>query len=250
MTTEPIRSPLRQEDDPAFPPPPPPPPPHNTPIRTPPPMEPAVVASRHDLSTLAAKVEANVAPPHDWYPWNGQREAAPHDSGSRSRVVTGIVSRGRLEKVIHRAAVAARLSAAVLCLVSFSVLSSDRDKGWALDSYHRYKQYRYCVSVNVIGFVYSGFQLYSQVHNKVMAKHIIRRPLGDYFDFAMDQILAYLLISSSSSATARTDDWVSNWGSDAFPNIATGSVAISFLAFLVFALSALISAHKLFSRNL
>lgn len=140
MTTEPIRSQLRKEDASAFPPPPP----HNTPIRagTSPPAEPTVVASRHDLSTLAAKVGANAAPPRDWYPWNGHTEAAPTDSGSRSCVVTGIVTRGRLEKVLHRAAVAARLAAAVLCLVSFSVLASDRDKGWALDSYHRYKQYR------------------------------------------------------------------------------------------------------------
>jgi hypothetical protein len=41
----------------------------------------------------------------------------------------------------------------------------------------------------VIGFVYSGFQLYALMHHKRKQKHIIHRPLGDYFDFIMDQVL-------------------------------------------------------------
>lgn len=62
------------------------------------------------------------------------------------------------------------------------------------------------------------------------------------------QILAYLLISASSSATARTNYWVTNWGTDPFPNMISGSVAVSFLAFVAFALSSLISAYNLFNR--
>ncbi|TVU33516.1 hypothetical protein EJB05_25339 [Eragrostis curvula] len=64
------------------------------------------------------------------------------------------------------------------------------------------------------------------------------------------RVLAYLLISSSSSATARVGDWIDNWGSDPFPNMVNGSIVISFLAFVVFAISALISAYNLFRRDL
>jgi hypothetical protein len=64
------------------------------------------------------------------------------------------------------------------------------------------------------------------------------------------QVLAYLLISSSSSATARVDDWVDNWGSDHFPKMANSSIVISFLAFMVFAINSLISAYNLFRRDL
>lgn len=47
---------------------------------------------------------------------------------------------------------------------------------------------RYCVTVNVIGFLYSGFQAIAEVHHRINQKHIISKPLGFYFDFAMDQV--------------------------------------------------------------
>lgn len=59
------------------------------------------------------------------------------------------------------------------------------------------------------------------------------------------QILTYLLISASSSAAIRADDWESNWGKDKFPDMARAAVALSFLAFLAFASSSLISGYKL-----
>ncbi|RWW59107.1 hypothetical protein BHE74_00033969 [Ensete ventricosum] len=261
MATESSRSMLRKADGSR-----PPSPLHNIPEHSTSPPSPALFG-RSDLSVVVTKAEAGTAPPNSaprgWHSWSGQREPEPPGS----RVVSGILRRDRREEAVRLAAVGARLAATALCLVSFSVLAADRDKGWALDSYNRYKQFRYrsaqdfsfdrralvkayCVSVNVIGFVYSGFQVYAQAHYMMTENHIIRRPMGDYLDFAMDQILAYLLISSSSSATARTGDWVSNWGRDPFPNMATGSVAVSFLAFLAFALSALISAYNLFRPSL
>ncbi|KAI3688587.1 hypothetical protein L2E82_46260 [Cichorium intybus] len=55
------------------------------------------------------------------------------------------------------------------------------------------------------------------------------------------QILTYLLISSGSSAATRVDDWKSNWGADKFPQLATTSVGLGFVAFVAFAFSSLIS---------
>ncbi|KAF5946445.1 hypothetical protein HYC85_016673 [Camellia sinensis] len=62
-------------------------------------------------------------------------------------------------------------------------------------------------------------------------------------------ILAYLLISASSSAATRVDDWVSNWGKDEFTQMASGSIAMSFLAFAAFSLSSLISGYNLCNRT-
>lgn len=44
---------------------------------------------------------------------------------------------------VRRVAVFLRVLAAVLCLVSFSVMAADRTKGWDGDSYRRYEEYRY-----------------------------------------------------------------------------------------------------------
>ncbi|CAH2043785.1 unnamed protein product [Thlaspi arvense] len=64
----------------------------------------------------------------------------------------------------------------------------------------------------------------------------------------MDQLLAYLLMSASSCAATRVDDWVSNWGKDEFTQMATASIAVSFIAFGAFAFSALISSYRLFTH--
>lgn len=63
------------------------------------------------------------------------------------------------------------------------------------------------------------------------------------------QILAYLLLSSSSSAATRIDDWILNWGKDDFTKTASSSIVISFLAFLCFAFSSLISGYNLCDQN-
>ncbi|KAL2943137.1 CASP-like protein 4A3 [Bienertia sinuspersici] len=113
---------------------------------------------------------------------------------------------------------------------------------------------RYSMSVNIIGFAYSGLQGLDLLHQLTTKKEYgseVRYSL----DFAIDQIeaelrigkaiLAYLLLSASSSAFTRVDDWISNWGNDKFPAMASASVGVSFLAFIAFAMSSLISGYLL-----
>ncbi|KAG6532343.1 CASP-like protein 4A3 [Zingiber officinale] len=149
-------------------------------------------------------------------------------------------------RALMRAAFGLRVSAALLCLVSFSIMVADNTPGWAGDSFARYSEYRYLVSVNAMAFLYSAFQAYGKIHHLIFKKIIIHPPLSFYFDLAMDQVLAYLLLSASSIAASRNDVWVSRFGSDEFIQLADGSITIAFLAFVPLSLSALISAHNLF----
>ncbi|XP_038890250.1 CASP-like protein 4A1 [Benincasa hispida] len=138
-----------------------------------------------------------------------------------------------------------RICGFAFCLVSFSVMASDKNQGWALDSFYRYKEFRYCMAVNIIGFVYSALQSYDLVYFLSTGKHMIRNHFKQYFDFFIDQIIAYLLLSASSSAATRIDDWQSNWGKDKFPDMATASLGLSIVAFVAFALSCIISGYTL-----
>ncbi|KAJ1277791.1 hypothetical protein BS78_04G030000 [Paspalum vaginatum] len=178
--------------------------------------------------------------------------AQPHPQfrSADDRVVPHILSRKRRVAAMQRTALVARGAAAGLCLAALAVLAADTRKGWALDSYSNYSQFRYSEAVNVIGFLYSIFQFAALAGLMRKNKHLIPHPKRDLFDFTMDQVLAYLLISSSSSATARVSDLIDNWGSDPFPSMANGSIAISFLAFVVFAICSLISAYNLFRRDM
>ncbi|XP_051141206.1 CASP-like protein 4A1 [Andrographis paniculata] len=158
-----------------------------------------------------------------------------------------ILRRAKREKMVKQAGLGFRVFGSLFCLVSLSVMAANRNQGWALDSFYRYKEFRYCMSVNVIGFVYSGAQAFELSYNLATGKYAAHQHhlLRHYLDFAFDQIIAYLLISASSSATIRVEDWQSNWGNDKFPGMATTSVSISFLAFVAFAASSLVSGYVL-----
>lgn len=47
---------------------------------------------------------------------------------------------------------------------------------------------RYCISITVIGFVYSGFQAFVQAQLLVSGKQVVRHPIRYFFDFSMDQV--------------------------------------------------------------
>ncbi|XP_062224142.1 CASP-like protein 4A1 isoform X2 [Phragmites australis] len=112
---------------------------------------------------------------------------APAPARPVDRVVPDILSRKRDAAALQGTALVARGAAALLCLVALAVLAADTRKGWALDSYSRYSQFRYSEAVNVIGFVYSVFQFVALAELMRKNKHLIPHPKRDIFDFTMDQ---------------------------------------------------------------
>ncbi|KAK8717044.1 hypothetical protein V6N13_044327 [Hibiscus sabdariffa] len=176
-----------------------------------------------------------------------QTQKLGSDSGKRLRPDLSILRRTKRDKVIKKALLGFRISGFVFCLVSFSVLAADKNQGWALDSFYRYKEFRFCMAVNVMGFVYSGIQAYDLAYRLTTRRP--RSHLRRYIDFALDQILAYLLISASSSAAVRIDDWQSNWGKDKFPEMARASMAVSLVAFVALALCSLVSGYHLYTSK-
>ncbi|RWW80226.1 hypothetical protein BHE74_00011450 [Ensete ventricosum] len=191
----------------------PPPAPQNTPEKPASP-EPAMMAlaivdrlSQEDVAVDVKVVGGGVSGGEgDRGLGNGCCAARKAECGLRA--VPGILRR----RAVARAAFGLRISAALLSLVSFSVMAADSTEGWAGDSFGRYSEYRY-------GPIYST------------------------------NVLAYLLISASSAAASRNDLWISRFGADAFMDMANGSIAISFLAFVALASSSLISARNLFTWN-
>ncbi|GKD65358.1 CASP-like protein 4A3, partial [Tanacetum coccineum] len=59
----------------------------------------------------------------------------------------------------------------LFCVVSLSVMATDKSKGWALDSFYRYKEFRYRMGANVIGFAYSVLQGCDLVYQLATGSH-------------------------------------------------------------------------------
>ncbi|XP_062106840.1 CASP-like protein 4A1 [Humulus lupulus] len=147
--------------------------------------------------------------------------------------------------LVKRVLLGFRICGFVFCLISFSVMAANRNQGWAFDSFYRYKEFGYCLGANILGFAYSGLQVFDLIYFISSEKHLVQHRFRCYFDFFMDQMLAYLLMSASSSASTRVDDWQSNWGKDKFPDMARASVGASFAAFVTLAWSSVISGYIL-----
>ncbi|URE37402.1 protein farnesyltransferase subunit [Musa troglodytarum] len=117
----------------------PPPPPHNTPERPESP-EPAVTAlamagrlSQDELAVMVSVVDGG----EDARAAGYGRVSTKADNG------LGAVPWSLRRRAVMRAALGLRVSAALLCLVSFSVMVADNTEGWAGDSFGRYSEYRY-----------------------------------------------------------------------------------------------------------
>ncbi|CAI9111051.1 OLC1v1011185C1 [Oldenlandia corymbosa var. corymbosa] len=154
--------------------------------------------------------------------------------------------RTKREQLVKKTALGFRVFGFLFSLVSLSVMASDRNQGWAIDSYDRYKEFRYCFAVSMIVFVYSAAQALDLGYQLITGSSILQGHHYRYFfDFAFDQMIAYLLISASSSAATRVEDWVLNWGKDKFPEMASIAVSMSFLAFAAIASNSLLSGYSL-----
>lgn len=162
-----------------------------------------------------------------------------------------------------------RIATLLFCLTAFAVLAANKQKvvveedyWWLWDSrgnskqeeksysfrWDDYEQFTYCVAVNVIGFVYSALQICDLAKFLITKKHTINPKLRGYFNFVMDQALTYLVLSASSAAATTIRVYKSGWvigGGHTFIEMANASVALSFLAFVAFALASLASGFTL-----
>ncbi|KAK7266116.1 hypothetical protein RIF29_18756 [Crotalaria pallida] len=174
------------------------------------------------------------------------------------------------ETKLNIALLGLRISAFVLCLKSFAVLAANKQKYEILGielfrvSFYKFKEFKYSLSVSVIACAYSLLQICDLAKYLITKKHTMEPKLRGYLNFAMDQILTYLLMSASSSAATLAYYWESEiapsmlayhldsyemaagMGKQSFSIMANVSAAFSFLAFVAFALTSLVSGYILF----
>ncbi|CAN1170189.1 CASP-like protein 4A1 [Linum perenne] len=67
---------------------------------------------------------------------------------SKLRPNLSIVRKTKLEKIRRRSLIRCRSCGLMFCLVSLSILAADKDQGWALDSFYRYKEFRSSLTIH------------------------------------------------------------------------------------------------------
>ncbi|WVZ07188.1 hypothetical protein V8G54_020534 [Vigna mungo] len=201
-------------------------------------------------------------------PTESQRTSATGGGG-----IAGILRRWKREDLLKRGSLALRGIALFLSLISFIVMASNKHGDWR--DFDKYEEYRYLLAIAILSSLYTGGQAFRQIHELSTAKQLLKPKMAAIIDFAGDQeslikvgvfmskfeskfvapfeaewlraitsIVAYLLISSASSAIPLTNRF--REGSDnIFTDASAAAISMSIFAFLSLAASALISGYKL-----
>ncbi|CAL9002914.1 unnamed protein product [Prunus brigantina] len=166
--------------------------------------------------------------------------------------VPGILQRWKREDSLRRGSLALRGLSTVFSFLAFIVMASNK-QGYLEDldyseDFNKYEEYSYVLAIAILSMLYSGVQAARHVHQLSTGREVFQRRTSALADFIGDQIMAYLLISSSSSAIPMTNR-LRHVQIDVFTDSSAAAISMAFLAFVALALSALISGYKLSSQS-
>ncbi|KAL2667925.1 hypothetical protein AAZV13_01G097900 [Glycine max] len=159
---------------------------------------------------------------------------------------TGILRRWKRKEMLRRGSLGLRGIALFMSLISLILTASNKHGYW--NNFDKFEEYRYMLAVAALSSLYTVVQVFRQVHELFTGKSLMRPKTEGLIDFVGDQVVAYLLISSTSSAIPATDE-MREVTTNIFTDSAAAGIAFSFFAFCCLALSAVISGYKLSTQT-
>ncbi|KAI7744817.1 hypothetical protein M8C21_020957 [Ambrosia artemisiifolia] len=105
----------------------------------------------------------------------------------------------------------------------------------------------YSFIITSLAFIYSTYQLFKGIWDIAFNEALITDKTSDYTNFILDQLAGYLLVSCSA-VTALMINQQPLSGKTSLKKAATASVCLSVAAFLMTAVSAILSGYKLSKR--
>ncbi|KAA8517711.1 hypothetical protein F0562_015185 [Nyssa sinensis] len=158
--------------------------------------------------------------------------------------VTAIEKRWSREELLTKVSMGLRGSGCLFSFLAFVIMASNNHGD--NEDFNEYEQYRYVLAMAIISMVYTGVQAVRQFVELYTGKQWLSTASLQWINFCGDQILAYLLISATSSAIPLTDSMKFSTDYDpVFIESSAAAISMEFLAFLVLAVSALISGYQL-----
>ncbi|KAE8696599.1 CASP-like protein 4B1 [Hibiscus syriacus] len=156
--------------------------------------------------------------------------------------VSSITRRWKREDLLKKGSLIARGFAFFLSLLSFIITASNKHGDW--ENFDNYEEYRYLLAIAILSALYTGVQAFRHVS----AKLILDQRLSAMLDFVGDQVVSYLLISSVSAAIPMTN-LMREGQDDIFTDSSASAISLSFFAFILLAISAMISGYKLSTQT-
>ncbi|KAJ7298245.1 hypothetical protein O6H91_05G051900 [Diphasiastrum complanatum] len=159
-----------------------------------------------------------------------------------------------------------RILAVVLSVIAFATMVSDSKSALLSDEagnvfilklkYSYSDSTKAVLAANALVCAYSLAQTLGALISIIAGHSLLSTPISEYISFILDQIFAYLVVATSASG-ATLVNLINNGGGDLWPSLCKGtglsgfctlaaaSVSISFLTFVVLAISAVQSGYFL-----
>uniref|UniRef100_A0A7C9DYY2 CASP-like protein n=1 Tax=Opuntia streptacantha TaxID=393608 RepID=A0A7C9DYY2_OPUST len=166
--------------------------------------------------------------------------------GSSGFGIGSVLRRWRREDFMRKGSVVLRAMGLVFSLLSFIIMASNNHGDWK--EFGKYEEYRYLLAIAILSTLYTGGQCYRQFHQTYAGKDLLPLKTAALIDFVGDQIIAYLLLSSASSAIPLTNR-MREGADNIFTDSSAAAISMSLLAFLVLACSSVIAGYKLSTQS-
>ncbi|GMJ03274.1 CASP-like protein 4B1 [Hibiscus trionum] len=160
--------------------------------------------------------------------------------------VSAITRRWKREDLLKRGSLIARGSAFFLSLLSFIITATNKHGDWK--NFDNYEEYRYLLAIAILSTLYTGVQALRHVNALWNANQILDQRISAMVDFVGDQVVSYLLISSVSAAIPMTNR-MREGQDNIFTDSSASAISMSFFAFLLLAISAMISGYKFSTQS-
>ncbi|KAK9124648.1 hypothetical protein Sjap_014250 [Stephania japonica] len=175
---------------------------------------------------------------------SGDRDVEAQTSGGYR--VSSVLNRWRREDLLKRGSLILRGLALLFSLLCFLITVTNKHGDW--QNFDRYEEYRYLLAIAILSSLYSGFQVFRQIREFSTTAKLFSPKTSLLVDFCGDQIVAYLLISASSTAVPLTNN-MRKGADNIFTDSSSAAISMGFFAFFAVALSALISGFKLSNQT-
>ncbi|CAM8884457.1 unnamed protein product [Rhodiola kirilowii] len=149
---------------------------------------------------------------------------------------------------VHAASLSNRAMAVILSFISALSLARPpkrRNSSQLSTSFIDHPELVYCFVVAILAFGYSALQLIRRIYDIAHRGFFVTEKVSDYTTFILDQLVAYLLISSCSVSIPVIQHLD---GNSALRVAAWTSGSMLLATFFVMASSALLSGYRLYSK--
>ncbi|XP_021765960.1 CASP-like protein 4B1 [Chenopodium quinoa] len=194
-------------------------------------------------NSVGLELERKASPGNDME--RGSPVAAPA-SGETEHGVGSILRRWKREDLIKKGSLTLRALSLVFSLLSFIIMASNNHGGG--QDFGNYEEFRYLLAIAILSTLYTGLQCFRHVNELSRAKEFVDPKTAAMIDFVGDQILAYLLLSSASSAIPMTNR-MREGGDNIFTDSCAAAISMSLLAFISLACSSVIAGYKLSTQS-